>query len=264
MKIKLFTIPNLLTLSNLLCGSFAAVAALAYDNLSLAFGLIVLAAVFDFLDGFAARLLHQSSPIGLQLDSLADDITFGFAPAAVLYTLYGRMEAHLLPEAAWIPFVVFLFAACAALRLARFNIDDTQRDEFLGLPSPAAALFCASLGWLNESYGELFSRESVLIAALGMGVLMLVGVRMFALKFHGFGWRGNELRYLFLAACAVAVALLRLGAVPVVVVSYAVVSAALLLWLGGLAVPFIILLYIVISLVRSAVCRRAEAGDLHN
>ena len=241
MKIKLFTIPNLLTLSNLLCGSFAAVAALAYDNLSLAFGLIVLAAVFDFLDGFAARLLHQSSPIGLQLDSLADDITFGFAPAAVLYTLYGRMEAHLLPEAAWIPFVVFLFAACAALRLARFNIDDTQRDEFLGLPSPAAALFCASLGWLNESYGELCSRESVLIAALGMGVLMLVGVRMFALKFHGFGWRGNELRYGFI-----------------------LVLATLLLWLGGLAVPFIILLYIVISLVRSAVCRRAEAGNLHN
>ncbi len=241
MKIKLFTIPNLLTLANLLCGSFAAVAALAYGNLSLAFGLIVLAAVFDFLDGFAARLLHQSSPIGLQLDSLADDITFGFAPAAVLYTLYGRMHAHLLPDASWIPFVVFIYAAFAALRLARFNIDDTQRDEFLGLPSPAAALFCASLGWLSEGYGAVVSRESVLIVALGMAILMLVGVRMFALKFHGFGWRGNELRYGFI-----------------------LVSAALLLWLGGLAVPFIILLYILISLVRSMVCRRGKEVDLHN
>lgn len=241
MKIRLFTIPNLLTLSNLLCGSFAALSALTYGNLSLAFGLIVLAAVFDFFDGFAARLLHQSSPIGLQLDSLADDITFGFAPAAVLYTLYGRATALVLPDAAWIGLLVFLFAACAALRLARFNIDDTQRDEFLGLPSPAAALFCASLGWIAERYGIAFSREAVLAAALVMAVLMLVGVRMFALKFHGFGWRGNELRYGFI-----------------------LLTAALLLWLGGVAVPFIILLYIVISLVRSAVCRRKNVRGLQN
>ena len=113
MKIRLFTIPNLLTLSNLLCGSFAALSALTYGNLSLAFGLIVLAAVFDFFDGFAARLLHQSSPIGLQLDSLADDITFGFAPAAVLYMLYGRATALVLPDAAWIGLLVFLFARWA-------------------------------------------------------------------------------------------------------------------------------------------------------
>ena len=241
MKIKLFTIPNLLTLSNLLCGSFATVAALIYDNLTLAFGWIVAAAVFDFLDGFAARLLHQSSPIGLQLDSLADDITFGLAPSAVLFVLYGRMAPQLLPEAEWIAFIVFLFAAFAALRLARFNIDDTQRDEFLGLPSPAAALFCASLGWLNESYEIVFSRETLLIVALGMAVLMISSVRMFALKFHGFGWRGNELRYGFI-----------------------LVSAALLLWLGGLAVPFVILLYIAISLVRSAVCRSGNGVSLRN
>lgn len=239
MKIKLFTIPNLLTLANLLCGSFAVVSALTYGNLSLAFGLIVLAAVFDFLDGFAARLLHQSSPIGLQLDSLADDITFGLAPSTVLFVLYGRMHTHLLPDAEWIAGVVFLFAAFAALRLARFNIDDTQRDEFLGLPSPAAALFCASLGWITEHHPVLFSRETVLIVALGMGLLMLAGIRMFALKFHGFGWRGNELRYGFI-----------------------LLSAALLLWLGVLAVPFITLLYVVISLVRNAVGRRSESSDL--
>ena len=92
MKIKFFTIPNLLTLSNLLCGSVAAVAALVWGNLTLAFGLMILAAVFDFFDGFTARLLDQSSPIGLQLDSLADDITFGFAPAAAMYVLYQRMR----------------------------------------------------------------------------------------------------------------------------------------------------------------------------
>lgn len=239
MKIKFFTLPNLLTLSNLLCGAFATVAALSYGNLTLAFGLIVLAAVFDFLDGFAARLLHQSSPIGLQLDSLADDITFGLTPSAVLFVLYGRMAPQVLPEAAWVPYVVFVFAAFAALRLARFNIDDTQRGEFLGLPSPAAALFCASLGWLAERYGVLFSRETTLVVALGMAILMVAGVRMFALKFHGFGWRGNEIRYGFL-----------------------LLSLILLIVLGGVAVPLIILLYIVISLVRNAVCRGGEGDGL--
>ena len=110
--------------------------------------------------------------------------------------------------------MVFVFAACAALRLARFNIDDTQRDEFLGLPSPAAALFCASLGWISESHEIVFSRETVLVAALGMAVLMLASVRMFALKFHGFGWRGNELRYIFLATSAVLIIFLRAYSIP--------------------------------------------------
>ena len=98
MKIKLFTIPNLLTLSNLFCGSVAVVSALVWGDLKLAFGLMVLAAVFDFFDGFAARLLNQSSPIGLQLDSLADDISFGLAPAAIMYSLYQWMPGIWLPE----------------------------------------------------------------------------------------------------------------------------------------------------------------------
>ena len=97
MKIKLFTIPNLLTLSNLFCGSVAVVSALVWGDLKLAFGLMVLAAVFDFFDGFAARLLNQSSPIGLQLDSLADDISFGLAPAAIMYSLYQWFPGVWLP-----------------------------------------------------------------------------------------------------------------------------------------------------------------------
>lgn len=235
MKIKLFTIPNLLTLSNLLCGSFAAVSALKFGNLEWAFWFMAMAAVFDFFDGFVARLLNCPSPIGVQLDSLADMISFGFAPAAVLFTLYGRMSSGWIPDTEWIGYAVFLFTACAALRLAVFNIDQTQRDEFLGLPSPAAALFCASLGWISEHYGIGFSREAVLVVGVGMGVMMLAAVRMFALKFHGFGWRGNELRYLFMA-----------------------LSALSLLCFHGVAVPFVILLYIVISLLRNLACLAKE------
>lgn len=120
MKIKLFTIPNLLTLSNLFCGSAAVVSALVWGDLKLAFGLMVLAAVFDFFDGFAARLLNQSSPIGLQLDSLADDISFGLAPAAIMYSLYQWMPGIWLPEG-YPGLAVFVFTACAALRLGEIQ-----------------------------------------------------------------------------------------------------------------------------------------------
>lgn len=231
MKIKLFTIPNLLTLSNLLCGAFAVVAALVWGDLTLAFGLMILAAVFDFFDGFAARLLGQSSPIGLQLDSLADDISFGFVPAAVMYVLYQRMPGIWLPGGN-LGLVVFVFTAFAALRLAKFNIDDTQRTEFCGLPSPAAALLCASLGLLAETYGMSIPREAVLAVALVAGLLMVSNVRMFALKFHGFGWKGNELRYAFI-----------------------IVGMAMAVGLRAYAVPLIVVLYILISLVRGLLCR---------
>ena len=193
MKIKFFTIPNLLTLSNLLCGSVAAVAALVWGNLTLAFGLMILAAVFDFFDGFVARLLYQCSPFGLQLDSLADDITFGFLAAAVRYVLYQRMPGVWLPEGN-IGLFVFVFTAFAALRLAKFNIDDTQRTEFCGLPSPAAGLFCASLGLLHAEGMLSLPYEAVLLAAAATAWLMISPIRMFALNFHGIGWPGTRLR----------------------------------------------------------------------
>ena len=203
MEIRLITIPNLLTLSNLLCGALGAVMALAYGDLTAAFCLMVAAAVFEWL---------------------ADDVTFGFTPAAILFALYGRAGGALwMGDAAWPAFLVFFFTACAALRLAKFNIDDTQRTEFCGPPSPAAALFCASLGLVAERYCVPVPREGVLAAALVAGLLMLAPVRMFALKFHGFGWRGNELLS-FLLLSAVLIGVLRLYAIPAIVGAYVLVS----------------------------------------
>ncbi|WP_295993798.1 CDP-diacylglycerol--serine O-phosphatidyltransferase [uncultured Alistipes sp.] len=219
MKIKLFTIPNLLTLSNLLCGAFALVAVLAHGDLTLAFWLMILAAVFDFLDGFVARLLRQSGPLGVQLDSLADDITFGLLPAAILFVVGERMPTlFALPQ--WTLWAVFVLAAFSALRLARFNIDDTQHTEFRGLPTPAAALFCASLGMLAERDLLTIPCEAVLALAAVLSLLLVSPVRMFSLKFHGFGWAGNELRYAFLAACAVLVASLRMWSLPAIIALY--------------------------------------------
>ncbi|WP_418981756.1 CDP-diacylglycerol--serine O-phosphatidyltransferase [Alistipes sp.] len=225
MKIKLFTIPNLLTLANLLCGSFAAVCALVYGNLTAAFWLVVLAAVFDFLDGFAARLLKCPSPIGLQLDSLADVISFGFVPAAVLYV----MTSPLADAEVWVRYAItlvcFAMTAFSALRLAKFNIDETQHTEFCGLPTPANALFFTSLGLICARTG-FDSHHLLLLLFLApvMSWMLVSPVRMFALKFQGFGWRGNEVRYGFLAGCVVLIAALRLYSIPAIIVVYILIS----------------------------------------
>lgn len=219
MRIHLFSIPNLLTLGNLLCGASAATVVLTEGNLVAAFWLIVAGACFDFFDGFAARLLKQTSPMGVQLDSLADAITFGFAPAALLYRVCMGVEMMWLPSYAC--YGVFVLTAFSALRLARFNIDTEQATEFRGLPTPAGGLLCASVGLL---WGHLLPGEAVLVLAIATACLLICPVRMFSLKFHGFGWWGNELRYLFLAACAVLVATLWLHAVPAIIVLYILVS----------------------------------------
>ena len=144
MQIRLFTIPNILTLCNLLCGAFAAVSALLQNDLVSAFWFIVLGAVFDFLDGFVARLTKSYSAVGKELDSLADMVSFGVAPAAVLYGLFILNGG----DPYW-GFVVFILAACSALRLGKFNIDENQTKQFIGLPTPACALFFVSDQYLH-------------------------------------------------------------------------------------------------------------------
>ncbi|MEG2613817.1 MAG: CDP-diacylglycerol--serine O-phosphatidyltransferase [Alistipes sp.] len=233
MKIKLITIPNLLTLSNLLCGSLAVVSALVWGDLVTAFWLIITAAVFDFFDGFVARLLHQTSPIGVELDSLADDISFGFAPAAILFTLYAQSPAGCEACAEWLAYAqygVFIIAAFSALRLAKFNIDETQHTEFCGLPTPANTLFCASLGLLSQTDGLVLSQLTILVIAVVMSWLLVSPIRMFALKFAGFGWRGNELRYSFIIASAVLAVVFRTSAVPLIIALYIVISTVRWVW----------------------------------
>lgn len=233
MKIRLFTIPNLLTLSNLFCGAIATTHALLLNDLTGAFCWIAIGAVFDFFDGFAARLLGHPTGIGIELDSLADDITFGLAPGAMLFALYRQMPGLWLGDhSGWF---VFIFSMFAALRLAKFNVDGSQHVEFAGLPTPAATLFCASLCMLSERFGILLQREWILALAIVMALLMISPVRMFSLKFHGFGWRGNGIRYIFLLGCA-----------------------ALLFWLREFAIPVIVALYVVISTVRWLFVRTRE------
>lgn len=235
MKIRLFTLPNMLTLANLCAGAAAVIFALQYHAYETAFWLIIAAAVCDFFDGFAARLLGQTSPLGVQLDSLADDISFGLAPAAVMYDLYIHSTSYYdLSADVMEPlrFVVLIIAAFSALRLAKFNIDTTQTTEFEGLPTPANALMLMSLATLVEQGEVAISQEHILLIAVAASLLLISPIRMFALKFKGFGLRGNMLRYGFLT-----VALLIIIFVP----TYSVLA--------------IIVLYIVLSTLRWLCCR---------
>lgn len=218
--IKLFTLPNLLTLGNLICGCLALVFTLRYNGgLQMAFYMILLAAVFDFFDGFAARLLGGYTRLGVQLDSLCDVVSFGVAPAAILLRVYeglgGQIEAG---------YLVFALAACAALRLAKFNIDTRQHDRFLGLPTPAAALMVGSFGFLFEAGDYSFHPALILLGAGVLAALMLSNIPMFALKFKQYGFRGNELRYIFLAIAAVLLAIWHEAAVTLIIGLYILVS----------------------------------------
>lgn len=217
-------IPNFLTCCNLASGCVAAVLALVgnYDGALLG---IVLSAVFDFLDGTAARLLDAHSPIGKDLDSLADDVSFGFAPAAVVFSWLQELQGGLLP------YVAFLLAVFSALRLAKFNIDTRQKSSFIGLPVPANALFWAALAADGRAlFGGLPAGcEAGVVVALvvAFSYLMVSELPMFSLKFKSLAWRDNAVPYVFLLGCAVLVGCFGVCGAAFSIVWYIVLSAAL-------------------------------------
>lgn len=230
-------IPNALTCCNLISGCIATLLALSADYRG-AFLFIVIGAVFDFFDGFSARLLHVASPIGKELDSLADDITFGFAPAAIVFAMLRQLMApeHLpagidpgvVIALGYLPYVAFLIAAFSALRLAKFNLDERQTTSFIGLPTPANALFWASIsvaieqnGWLDEGPWLAFA---IVPVALFVCWLLVSEVPMFALKFKSFKLHGNELRYGFILCSVILLAGLRWIGFAAVIVLYVLMS----------------------------------------
>jgi CDP-diacylglycerol--serine O-phosphatidyltransferase len=173
-------------------------------------------------------LLKSTSAIGVQLDSLADMVSFGLVPAVAMFCWYGDAnQLTQLPEnvvniGAYLTFIIVAFSA---LRLAKFNIDDTQHTEFCGLPTPANGLFCLSLAMLAAGGEFALSKEVILIISVVMATLLISPIRMFALKFKGFGWQGNEIRYSFIALCVALIALFTKFAIPAIIMLYVVISA---------------------------------------
>ncbi len=221
-------IPNTITCCNLISGCIATLSAFM-GEIHMALLWIIIGAIFDFFDGMSARLLHVSSPIGKELDSLADDITFGMAPAAIVFYEMGIMEypAFLAPVQPYMPFVAFLIAAFSALRLAKFNLDERQAMGFIGLPTPANALFW---GALLVGAGDIIENTTwmvpVVIVMILLSCWLLVSeIPMFALKFKHWGWKGNEVKYLFLITCVPLLIVFGVTAFAIIIAWYVLLSA---------------------------------------
>ena len=228
-------IPNTITCLNLISGCIATYWAFQSDY-ELALLFIVIGAVFDFFDGMSARLLHVSSPIGKELDSLADDITFGFAPSAIVFSwlcgLYANMRCIPLFALPFMPLggpavIVFVMAAFSALRLAKFNLDERQALGFIGLPTPANALFWGSLivgcgDWL----ATLPFASLIIVAGTLISCYLLVSeIPMFALKFKTWGWKGNEVKYIFLLTCIPLLFIFQVTGIAIIIAWYVILSS---------------------------------------
>lgn len=234
-------LPNFITCLNLLCGCLAVISIGLGDSLTAAF-LVIAAAVFDFFDGFVARLLKVSSPIGGELDSLADMVTFGVVPGMMLlYYLVPAMGVEFTGVATFlenpmllVPLSVPVFSS---LRLAKFNVDTRQTDSFRGLPTPASAMWVMSIPLMIQfmPFHLWWNPENVIVdkwfligSAIGLSAIMVSDIPLMAMKFKSFGWSGNQLRYGFL-----------------------IISVALLIILRPVAIPIILSLYVIISIINN-------------
>jgi len=234
-------IPNLITLLNLFCGSIAAIFAVE-DNLFMAAVFVMLGIIFDFFDGFAARLLDVKSELGLQLDSLADMVTSGVVPGIVIFKLFEKTSGS-FPYAldfsttewndgttSFLPLIGLLVILASCYRLANFNIDTRQSDSFIGLPTPANTLFLLSLPlvlmtndvvWINE----LIVNKWFLIGLTVFSCYMLnAEIPLFSLKMKTYGFKENAIKYVFLMLSVLLLVFLQFLAIPIIIVLYVLIS----------------------------------------
>ena len=224
-------IPNTITCCNLVSGCIATTFAFA-GNPKMAMFWIIMGAVFDFFDGMVARLLKVSSPIGKELDSLADDVTFGVAPSAIVFSELFTLQYPVLQGLqTYIPYCAFLIAAFSALRLAKFNLDDRQTTSFIGLPTPANALFWGSFIIGGHTFIESFrwGVPLILIMICMSCYLLVEEFPMFALKFKKWSWKGNEVKYIFILSCIPMLLFLGYSAFSAIIAWYVILSAIVIL-----------------------------------
>ncbi len=237
-------IPNAITILNLLCGCVATLYAF-HDQLMMAGIFVGLGIFFDFFDGLAARLLDASGELGKQLDSLADMVTSGVVPGIVMYQLLSdavgmdlfsksidytaSAKEHFIAHS-YLCIIGFAITAASCYRLAKFNIDTRQTDSFIGLPTPANAMLIISLGIIAQTtsidwvYAALDNPYILLIITFVSSFLLNAEIPLFALKFKSFGWSDNQLRWIFLAIAIGLIVALNIYAVPVIIALYVLVS----------------------------------------
>jgi CDP-diacylglycerol--serine O-phosphatidyltransferase len=236
-------IPNIFTCMNLFCGCIAVIMIFRYhpnndpDNdlhfLERAAYLVFLAAFFDFLDGLFARILKVHSDMGLQLDSLADMVTFGFVPGAIMYQLLKMSDPSLiyanenfLRIFQFFPFIITIFSA---LRLAKFNIDERQTDSFIGLPTPANTLLIVALPLIlqHDTFhltGLIRNPYFIVILSVLMSYLLVAEIPLFSLKFKNFGWKQNRYQYVLLTSAIILLSVFFFVAIPLIIFFYVFLS----------------------------------------
>ena len=225
-------IPNFFTSLNLFFGCIA-VTLIFRDQLVVATYLVFIALIFDFLDGFTARMFNSYSPIGKEMDSLADVITFGLVPGAILYKLLQMSDpSSLFANESFLrffqffPFIVTLFSA---IRLAKFNVDKRQSESFIGLPTPANALLVVSLPLILK-YDHFHLASLILhpyfltIACVVLSYLLVAEIPLFALKFKSFSWKKNAIQYTFLVLSAILLFIFQYVAIPLMIFLYVFLS----------------------------------------
>lgn len=222
-------IPNAITCGNLVSGCLSILFVTSGRPVVAAL-MIFVAGLFDFLDGFAARLLHAHSPIGADLDSLSDVVSFGVAPGFIMHWLMSRAqhpEIELL-GLDLLPCLAFLLPVFSAIRLAKFNIDDTQKTSFRGIPAPGMAIFVASLPLAFAQTGQLSDGALGYWTCLGIvlifSFMMVSNLRFFSFKMKSTKWKGNEVRWIFLLVAVVGFAVFRFVALPFVMILYVLLS----------------------------------------
>jgi CDP-diacylglycerol--serine O-phosphatidyltransferase len=230
-------IPNLITLLNLFCGCIAIVFAAKLD-FEMAFYFVCLGIFLDFFDGFFARLFKVSSPLGLQLDSLADMVTSGVVPGFAMFFLLSSSQ-HELSASPMIPYLGFIITLGSCYRLANFNIDTRQTDSFIGLPTPANALFILSLPLVLKYSDslltlEILTNQFVLLAITALSAYILnAEIPLFSLKLKKFNFKDNALQIVFLS-----------------------LSVLLLVFFQYLGIPLLIILYVLLSVVNNKMAKK--------
>jgi CDP-diacylglycerol--serine O-phosphatidyltransferase len=235
-------VPNFITCLNILCGSFAVILALK-GLLTIAVIFIIAASIFDFLDGVAARLLKAYSPMGKELDSLADMISFGLAPGLLMfvmlqYSLFGtNVQADNLLDLSVgeisLLTVSLLIPVFSGLRLAKFNIDERQTDSFIGLPTPANALFISSLALITE-HGIYENLDSLILQPIVLLIITIITsfllvseLPMFSLKFKNLTWKDNHIRFIFLALSFIFILAFNIYGIAAAILSFILISILL-------------------------------------
>jgi CDP-diacylglycerol---serine O-phosphatidyltransferase len=219
-------IPNIITLMNLFCGCIALVYAFN-GNFEMAFVFVGLGIFLDFFDGFFARLFKVSSPLGLQLDSLADMVTSGVVPGLVMFQLMASGSGWHSPM---VPYLGFIITLGSCYRLANFNIDTRQTDSFIGLPTPANALFILSLPLVKDASESIFITEiltdhGILLAITIFSAYILnAEIPLFSLKIKNFNFADNKIRVVFLLLTALLLVFFQYLAVPLVIMMYILLS----------------------------------------